>query len=93
MGKRGPQPAAQKAAARPEPVRKAQGKGPTKRTPTSAFDTAAGKDIYEPEKIIARRTVKGGESQWQVKWNGYDSKHNTWEPIANLAGCEDMIAE
>ena len=31
---------------------KPQGKTGTKRTPTSAFDGAAGKDIYEPEKII-----------------------------------------
>ena len=30
------------------PVLKAQG-GKTKRTPTSIFDSAAGKDIYEPE--------------------------------------------
>ena len=28
-----------------------------------------------------------------VKWVGYDSKSNTWEPLENLAGCEDMIAE
>ena len=67
--------------------------GPTKRTPSSAFDPAVGKDIYEPERIVAKRTVKGGNTQWQVKWKGYDAKDNTWEPIDNLAGCEDMIAE
>ena len=27
------------------------------------------------------------ETQWEVK------KHNTYEPIKNLAGCEDMIAK
>ena len=27
------------------------------------------------------------------EWKGYDSEHNTYEPIAHLAGCEDMIAE
>ena len=30
----------------------AQGKG-KKRTPQPAFDPAAGKDVYEPEKIVA----------------------------------------
>ena len=35
---------------------KAQGKDGKKRTPTSAFDTAAGKDVYEPEKVIAQRS-------------------------------------
>ena len=38
----------------------AQGKGQKKRTPQSAFDAAAGKDIYEPEKIVAQRIAKGG---------------------------------
>ena len=70
----------------------AQGAG-TKRTPTSAFDGAAGKDVYEPEKVTATRTAKGGVTQYQVKWKNYEAKHNTWEPLENLAGCEDMIAE
>ena len=30
----------------------AQGKGACKRTPASSFDPAAGKDTYEPEKIV-----------------------------------------
>ena len=37
----------------------AQGRG-TKRTPQSAFDAAAGKDVYEPENIVAQRIAKGG---------------------------------
>ena len=31
-----------------------------------------------------------GQHQNFKRW---ESKHNTWEPIENLAGCEDMIAE
>ena len=42
---------------------KAQGTG-KKRTPQSSFDPAAGKDVYEPEKIIAQRIVKGGVTQY-----------------------------
>jgi hypothetical protein len=71
---------------------KAQGTGGRKRTPTSSFDAAAGKDEYEPEKVIAERLARGS-TQYQVKWANYESKHNTWEPIEHLAGCEDMIAE
>ena len=40
-------------AAAPAPP-KAQGTG-KKRTPQSSFDPAAGKDVYEPEKIVATR--------------------------------------
>ena len=75
----------------PATPQKAQGKGATKRTPTSAFDPAAGKDVYEPEKVTAQRLSKG-VTQFQVKWKNYDTKDNTWEPIEHLAGC-DMIAE
>ena len=30
-----------------------------KRTPQSTFDAAAGKDTYEPEKVVAERLAKG----------------------------------
>ena len=69
------QPAPVPNAALPKP----QG-GRTKRTPTSAFDPDAGKDIYEPEKVVAQRLVKG-VTQYHVKWVGFESKSNTWEPI------------
>ena len=98
MGKRGPQPgAATKAAAAAKKAKaaptapKAQGTT-TKRTPSGTFDPAAGKDTYEPEAIVGQRLSKG-VTQYQVKWVGWATKDNTYEPIENLAGCEDMIAE
>ena len=54
-----PRGATKKAVAPATQVLKPQGKG-TKRTPQYSFDAAAGKDVYEPEKIIAQRTIKGG---------------------------------
>ena len=45
-------------AAPPKPL-PAQGQGGKKRMPQSAFDPAAGKDIYEPERIVAERLAKG----------------------------------
>ena len=66
----------------------AQGRGGHKRTPTSAFDPAAGQDIYEPEKVVGERqkNLGGGktETQYEVKWKGWDKKHNTYEPLSNL---------
>ena len=61
---------------------KAQG-DKTKRTPSSAFDPAAGQETYEPERIVGTRTVKsrekGGErvTQFEVKWVGWETKDNT----------------
>ena len=63
---------------------KAQGTT-TKRTPTGAFDPAAGKDTYEPEAVVAERLSKG-VTQYQVKWVGWSTPDNPWEPIEHLAG-------
>ena len=54
------------AVAPPKPL-PAQGKGQQKRTPQSAFDQAAGRDIYEPERIVAQHIAKDGVTQFQVK--------------------------
>ena len=62
---------------------KAQGSG-KKRTPQSAFDPAAGEDVYEPELIVAERLAKG-VTQYHVKWAGFETKQNTWEPLEYLA--------
>ena len=71
MGRKKPAP--------PPPRPKSQGTT-RKRTPTSNFDPAAGEDIYEPEKIVGQRMAKGGVMQYEVKWVGWESKHNTYEP-------------
>ena len=56
--RRGPQPESKK---KVQPAPQApKGKGPVKRTPTSAFDPAAKDDnIYQCEKIVAQRLAKG----------------------------------
>ena len=41
----------------------AQGIGGKKRTPQSAFDPAAGGNIYEPEKVVARRPSQIGQGR------------------------------
>ena len=94
--KRGPKPgaaavavAAAKRTNHAAETPRAQG-ATTKRTPTSAFEPAAGNDIYAPESVVASRLARG-VTQYQVKWVGFATKDNTWEPIEHLAGCEDMM--
>ena len=43
--------------------------------------------------MVGKRISKGRVTQYQVKWAGWDTKDNTWEPLENLAGCEAFIAE
>ena len=76
----------------PIPSMKPQGRPGKMRTPQSAFDGAAGKDFYDPEKVIGERSSKG-ICQFNVRWAGFTAKHDTWEPLANLAGSEALIAQ
>ena len=58
MGRRGPHPGAKAAAARASAAAAPPAQGTaTKRTPTGAFDPAAGKDTYEPASQARIPTV------------------------------------
>jgi len=35
------------------------------------------------EKVLKYKNEKG-KDLFRIKWKGYDSKQNTWEPIENL---------
>ena len=47
---------------------------------------------YLVEKVIEKRITAKGNIEYLIKWEGYDEKENSWEPIENL-GCEDLIQE
>lgn len=46
---------------------------------------------YEVEKIISKR-FKRGTCEYRLKWLGYTSKDNSWEPVAHL-DCQELIDE
>ncbi|KAJ8916538.1 hypothetical protein NQ315_000180 [Exocentrus adspersus] len=45
---------------------------------------------YVVEKIIDSRVNAKGETEYLLKWIGYDDKDNTWEPVGNL-DCPSLI--
>ncbi len=50
------------------------------------------REEYEVEKILDRKH-ENGENYYLVKWIGYDSSENTWEPIKNLIHSREIIKE
>eukprot|EP00043_Microstomoeca_roanoka_P008402 m.80935 g.80935 ORF g.80935 m.80935 type:complete len:1167 (+) comp14228_c0_seq2:320-3820(+) len=41
-------------------------------------------ELYKVEKILRKRRI-GKQVRYLVKWEGYDDKYNTWEPVEHFA--------
>ncbi|KAJ9513280.1 hypothetical protein QJQ45_001318 [Haematococcus lacustris] len=54
-----------------------------------------GQPVYEVEKLVDHRLTSGYRPQLEflVKWVGYPSESNTWEPLVNLQGSMDLVRE
>ncbi|KAJ9521574.1 hypothetical protein QJQ45_008903 [Haematococcus lacustris] len=54
-----------------------------------------GQPVYEVEKLVDHRFTSGYRPQLEflVKWVGYPSQSNTWEPLVNLQGSMDLVRE
>jgi hypothetical protein len=52
---------------------------------------AAAEVDYQVEAIWGKK-VEEGVTYYRVKWWGYSSDQNSWEPVSNLAGSEMLIA-
>lgn len=48
---------------------------------------------YIIEKILDKKIDSKGFVRYLVKWQGYSSKDNSWEPIENLAECDKAMQE
>ncbi|XP_055509696.1 chromodomain Y-like protein [Leucoraja erinacea] len=61
--------------------------------PTLSFGIMASEELYEVERIVAKRKNKKGRTEYLVRWKGYDSDDDTWEPEHHLVNCEEYILE
>ncbi|XP_076143103.1 chromodomain Y-like protein 2 [Alosa pseudoharengus] len=48
-------------------------------------------DLYEVERIVDKRKNKKGKWEYLIRWKGYGSKEDTWEPEHHLLHCEEFI--
>ena len=61
-----------------------------KRDTNNALADADGS--YVVERIL-RRKKKGKTWVYEIKWKGFDSSYNTFEPARNLGGCKELLEE
>ena len=47
-------------------------------------------DVWEVEMFLARATGTNGK-KFLVRWKGFDSKADTYEPESNLLGSKDLL--
>ncbi|XP_031408549.1 chromodomain Y-like protein [Meleagris gallopavo] len=62
----------------------------------SANSLRAGKrtgTLATVERIVDKRKNKKGKTEYLVRWKGYDSEDDTWEPEQHLVNCEEYIHE
>ncbi|NWR11638.1 MPP8 phase, partial [Paradoxornis webbianus] len=51
-----------------------------------------GEDVFEVEKILDVKK-EGGKILYKVRWKGYSSDDDTWEPEVHLEDCKEVLLE
>ncbi|XP_037655880.1 M-phase phosphoprotein 8 isoform X2 [Choloepus didactylus] len=51
-----------------------------------------GEDVFEVERIMDMKT-EGGKVLYKVRWKGYTSDDDTWEPEVHLEDCKEVLLE
>ncbi|XP_045149916.1 M-phase phosphoprotein 8 isoform X2 [Echinops telfairi] len=49
-------------------------------------------DVFEVEKILDMKT-EGGKVLYKVRWKGYTSDDDTWEPEVHLEDCKEVLLD
>ena len=53
-------------------------------------DVIDGEEEWQVEQILEER-IRDGRREYLVKWEGYASEDNTWEPLENLDHCKTLL--
>merc|ERR1712183_738556 len=62
----------------------------TSEAPTLPESASEEEEEYVVEKLLKHRTTKKNTIEYFLKWKGFPSEENTWEPAENL-NCPDLI--
>ncbi|XP_029380412.1 chromodomain Y-like protein isoform X7 [Echeneis naucrates] len=53
----------------------------------------ATEEFYEVERIVDKRKNRKGKVEYLVRWRGYGSEEDTWEPESHLSTCMIYVHE
>ena len=62
-------------------------------TPPPPVQGLDGEPMHRVECLLEHIVAKRGRKKFYhflVKWDGYEEEHNTWGPVWNLLGCDDL---
>jgi hypothetical protein len=63
------------------------------RPPVTQHDTN-GDALWEVERILAvKNEGRGNSLRCLVQWKGYPAEENSWEPLSNIIGAPDALAD
>ncbi|XP_054260104.1 uncharacterized protein LOC128984764 isoform X3 [Macrosteles quadrilineatus] len=70
----------------------AKQKQPEKSQPQVPSSAGNEEEEFVVEKIVSRRyNIKKKHYEYLLKWEGYPSEQNTWEPAENLGTCQHLL--
>lgn len=55
-------------------------------------ESADADDVFEVEQILDEKTEEGNVL-YKVRWKGYASEDDTWEPEVHLQDCKEVLLE
>ncbi|XP_063729249.1 chromobox protein homolog 3-like [Symsagittifera roscoffensis] len=73
------------------PLKKQRGRKRKEIFSTESSEVLATPDELEVESILDKKFVNG-EARYLLRWKGYDSSEDTWEPVEHL-GCPALLEE
>lgn len=54
------------------------------------MDSSGDEQLFEVESIVGKRQ-RQGKIEYLIRWKGFGQSEDSWEPVKNLQGCQELI--